>query len=965
MSSSFGKKVFQDSNGFIWICTQDGLNRFDGKNFQVYRKDAQSFYRMPGSDINAIAEDTASKMLWAITSSGGIAGISTVSYKVVKTLSIPIGASGKVIWLRSMVFLGGKLWLGTDKGLYAYEPKSGKFTVLKFPNSVAEYINVEILSGDGKSKLWIGNDNGTLIIYDILENKIIAWNKLAFIKQKDVQYFLNFTQIYLKSSESAIISTASDVFEVSLTGKNLHINKLTLPGKTNAFYPIQSVAQVADELWVATGKGIYTLNKVKKAAFIADSDIGPGENVFRIVVDIFEDKHKNIWISVPNGVVMIPGSHHKIESYFISADNKSRLNRCYTIFEYSSAIIYAGGDEGLYEINRNTGIINQPLGNTQIFCIDTLYNGTPIACGQNGIHLQAPDGKWIKASAIYNELAVISNSSVNRVLSITDTLVFFGLETYAELYCWRPKKKTIERVNLEFNLKGFDAGLINEIRYFNNNELIILCDNAVYTYDAKSGKSRKFQFNDPLTKKPIKYYFDIELCNNHFYLCTYENGVLELEEDFTFSKSLNVDAGVAIPGSYKITAINDSCLLVTTNNGLYKFNTKSKDGIRCSILYESSGLQTHQFEEGCAIWGKSGYIAGGLNGFQVINTALFNDSLVVYPFKMNISEITRKNGTKESFSLIPDKNNTFGPDVYSIALNFSLPHFADAAYTQFEYRIKANEENWINNSGQHRILLTDLPPGVYSLQIRAKTAQHNWLYSNPIMIQLLPPWYRTNLFYLFCALLLGLFIFGIYKYRVHQLQKEFRFKEKIAADLHDDLGSTINGIRILTEVGEQSGSGEYYTPVKKGLQEAAQSLREMIWVLDNKTNNAINVFEKLESNIKPILFEKNINLTTSIQASLSRIALKTDEKRDLYLILKEFINNSVKYANCSLIEIKAYTTGGKLNISISDNGKGFNMQEIVPGNGLHNIRLRAERCGLRAYFETDKGKGTLLLLKPI
>lgn len=207
-------------------------------------------------------------------------------------------------------------------------------------------------------------------------------------------------------------------------------------------------------------------------------------------------------------------------------------------------------------------------------------------------------------------------------------------------------------------------------------------------------------------------------------------------------------------------------------------------------------------------------------------------------------------------------------------------------------------------------------------------------------------------------------VFGIYKYRVHQLQKEFRFKEKIAADLHDDLGSTINGIRILTEVGEQSGSGEYYTPVKKGLQEAAQSLREIIWVLDNKTNSAINLFEKLEANIKPILLEKNINLKITADSSLSRYTLKTDEKRDLYLILKEFINNSLKYASCSEIRLKADSLKGKLNIEIKDNGIGFDQQLIVPGNGLHNMRLRAERCGLKAHIITAVGEGTKLILYP-
>ena len=124
LSAYKATKVLQDRFGFMWIATQDGLNRFDGKDIIIYNKSARGKHLLLGSDITDMVEDTSRNMLWVITSYGGLNGID-LKTGTVKTAVADSSNRFSDHWLRTLVQIGDELWIGTYNNITLWRASSG------------------------------------------------------------------------------------------------------------------------------------------------------------------------------------------------------------------------------------------------------------------------------------------------------------------------------------------------------------------------------------------------------------------------------------------------------------------------------------------------------------------------------------------------------------------------------------------------------------------------------------------------------------------------------------------------------------------------------------------------------------------------------------------------------------------------------------------------------------------------
>jgi signal transduction histidine kinase len=140
------------------------------------------------------------------------------------------------------------------------------------------------------------------------------------------------------------------------------------------------------------------------------------------------------------------------------------------------------------------------------------------------------------------------------------------------------------------------------------------------------------------------------------------------------------------------------------------------------------------------------------------------------------------------------------------------------------------------------------------------------------------------------------------------------------------------------------------------------STRDLIWVLDDKKDTVDHLISRVMQFAEPLCDAQGITLTKNISSDAWNFKLGKEEKRNLYMILKESINNSVKYANCRNILLEILLDGKRLHISVSDDGAGFNQETVTPGNGTTNIHSRAKDAGYQAMIRTAPGKGTTIQL---
>lgn len=176
-------------------------------------------------------------------------------------------------------------------------------------------------------------------------------------------------------------------------------------------------------------------------------------------------------------------------------------------------------------------------------------------------------------------------------------------------------------------------------------------------------------------------------------------------------------------------------------------------------------------------------------------------------------------------------------------------------------------------------------------------------------------------------------------------------RNKIAQDLHDDVGATLSSILLYSNAGLHKHSNTIQE-MKNTLQKISQIARQMIddmsdivWAIQPMQDSMERMIYRMQYYALPLANSKNIHLKLNCTDEIKQLQLDMTKRKNIYLIFKEAFTNSLKYAQASCIEIQFYLRYGHLHFIIQDNGTGFNREEVQKGNGLTNMQSRAAECG--------------------
>lgn len=228
----------------------------------------------------------------------------------------------------------------------------------------------------------------------------------------------------------------------------------------------------------------------------------------------------------------------------------------------------------------------------------------------------------------------------------------------------------------------------------------------------------------------------------------------------------------------------------------------------------------------------------------------------------------------------------------------------------------------------------------------------------------LPKWYETTWFKIAIGLAIAGLFYSLYRYRISQLQRQQQIRREIASDLHDDIGSTLNSVKVYIHLVETSpGKEEYLNQIKESLKQASIGLRDMIWVLDENRDTVEEWINRVKQFAFPLANASGVTINI-VANGINNVELKKTEKRNLLLIAKEAINNSIKYANCKNIDVTIERLNGKTILIIKDDECGFENSAITSGYGLKNIKERARQINHTAVIHSKKSEGTKISIAP-
>ncbi len=218
-------------------------------------------------------------------------------------------------------------------------------------------------------------------------------------------------------------------------------------------------------------------------------------------------------------------------------------------------------------------------------------------------------------------------------------------------------------------------------------------------------------------------------------------------------------------------------------------------------------------------------------------------------------------------------------------------------------------------------------------------------------------------------LLLGYLFFNRYqlKKKLEQQESLLAMRNHISQDLHDDIGASLSNINILNELARRNlsqpeKSAGYLSKASEDIQRISESLSDIVWNINPRYDQPDTLFIRMKRYAADMFDGKNINSRFEFPETESGFQLSMTQRRDLYLIFKEAVNNLVKYSGATEALVQIKVTDNQLNMLISDNGKGFDRSTLRAGNGLHNMEQRAGAAGGQLSIHAAPGSGTRIEL---
>ena len=280
------------------------------------------------------------------------------------------------------------------------------------------------------------------------------------------------------------------------------------------------------------------------------------------------------------------------------------------------------------------------------------------------------------------------------------------------------------------------------------------------------------------------------------------------------------------------------------------------------------------------------------------------------------------------------------------------------------------DKNWIYSGTRRYVSYTNLDPGKYTFNIKGTNSDGIWA-ENPEKVNIIisPPFWQTVWFRIISLISIIFILYIIYKNRIAKLLEIERLRVRIASDLHDDIGSALTRISVHSEIIQNSEEKKIVKNSSKKIgtmsREIITTMSDIVWSIDARNDLIKNLIDRMKDFSTSLLVEKDIHLKFSFKGLDQNKKLPIHIRQNLFLIFKEAINNIFKHSNATIVKVDLVNSSNDFQIKISDNGEGYDTAEIKMGNGIKNMRMRAERIGAEININSTNGVELILSMKKL
>ena len=972
--------ILQDKRGFIWIGTNDGLNRYDGHQFMIFRNDPENNSSISGNIITSLVEDSDS-VLWIATQDGGLTKydyrlepqrqFTQFKHMPGDSLSIPANSINALMEDRQK-----RLWLAT-----------GTASVIVFDKQTQRFIQpiktgtrgVLSLTLDSYGKIWVGRQGGGIVK--------ITPQTLRY--ESDPRY----DDLYAKLPHAEVSSLYRDrqnhIWFGSWDRQLYRFNVFTQQEET---FPVTPGEFVADEIfafaedqkgWIWMGghyNGLQLYDPESQHFYHYTSDPSKEGTISDNRINcIFRDRNGFMWLGTNKGISVSNPLQQQFRQEFF-ADDQANPARLYTVFEDENDDLLFGTSNGIYIKSRHESRLRyQPIVyKGQKLAVSSFYrDGKNLYIGTN-YSLFLLDRRTGKVSLLPNTekdgvmnhliesriVSIIKDSLEGRPVLIVSPYGHFLTYYDLERKYWVSRLDSARNIVTRFGLKDF---LIRKLYKTSRNQVWLAnVTRGLGEWRKGDPPSLHYYTNDPALKKGLSnnHIYDIvEDATGNLWISTYGGGLhymdVKTKEIIHIPNSPNLLEGLQTDGHGNIWMI--------CNGDLYKYEPgkRSFTAINLPDVEKSGGVTGYFYRDS-----KGKMYVGGQNyfiGFHPDSIQVQRASSRILFTDFQVFGRSNSHLLQQPEIVLPYYENT-------VSIRFAVPNFALSSPLRFAYRMDGIDNDWIPADPSGVANYANLEGGNYRFMVKILNAGNDASEIARLHITIIPPYWKRWWFYALTTLVLSIIILAIYRYRINELVKRQEIRNKIAQDLHDNMGSALSSISIYSRVAQIQNNRSKQEQLQEILEkitttstDVISEMNDIVWTINPRNDSMEKILQRMESYARPLAAAQNIAFDFSYDREILSVNLTMEKRKNFYLIFKEAFNNAIKYAEAKRIGTSIQVKRHQIVMEIKDDGKGFDtVNRPTPsqgGNGLANMAMRAKEMKGECRIDAGIGQGTHVYLE--
>ena len=961
------QSIAQDQQGFLWLGTQDGLSRYDGHAFRTFRADARRRGSLAGNFVRALAPAVQGG-LWV----GTDYGLSYYNPRTERFSRVPADTAAPYFVNALLTDPAGCVWVGTEDGLLSYNPATRRLRRYRCEatnpaTSATRHNSVRSLACDGTGTLWAGTGEGQLYRLD----RVAGW--------------LRAVRSYGPAGPaplSALAATPTGALWAGTEEGGLYYLPAGAPAQelvrarpgAAAVHSIWADARGA--AWVGTSAGVQQWPAVPGAYPPAKPPVLASE-----VLALAPDHEGQLWVGTAAGVrwldtrpspfALLPAGPGPGPVWAVAA---TRSTRWVGTEQHGVLGLDAAGKvtEHLQHVAQDS----TSLASNFVRCVLADANGGLWV----GTQRQGLDYRPAGAAGFRH-----FRHSPTRPGSLADDFVRCLYRDPLDGALWVGTEGGLCRLadprTGRFTTYRRQASQPQSLP--NNFVRCVVRDRAGRLW-VGTGGGGLCRLDDPRTGRFTAFKANVRdehslpgnfvraLCLDaagRLWVGTEDGGLCRLDNAgagrfTTFSEAQG------LPNSVIYSIVSDSAaqaLWVSTNRGLARLDLATE---RLTAFDARDGLPQQEYNAGAGCRGPDGQLYfGGPKGLVSFRPAALRPPP---PPRVLLTGLRRLNQPVA----LPDtavgqrRLLRLGPQDYVFTLEFAALDLRRADDSQLLYRLDGFDPGWLAAGPRREVTYTNLDPGRYTFWVRE--ADMPPLAGAMLQVVVAPPWYRSWWFRLLAASGVGLAGWVAYRLRVGQLLALERMRHRIARDLHDDMGSTLSSISILSTLAHQHQVGRRPAQVTDLLTQIGDSSRRMldamddiVWAINPAHDGLADVTARMRAFAAALLEACGIDLTFEVDPAVTALRLPMERRREFFLLFKEAVTNLAKYAHGTHARIALTYAAGQLSLLVADDGVGFDLAAPAQGsgNGLLNMHARAAALHGHLTLTSAPGQGTTVQLR--